>query len=369
MRSLLILTAVLAACLMTIVAIHAALGGRGFAQIKERRNPTPTPTPTPKPVGAPNPMKVVRPAPTSRPRSGTTPTTSPPPPTSLLSFPFETVTLDKKGIEASRELRQARYFIVELGNGVTLEMVEVPGGSFVMGSPATEEDRDPDEDPAHRVDVPSFWMGKFEITQAQGKAVMGSDNNSHFKGDELPVENVSWEGAQVFLRALNRKLGLQNKDRKYQYRLPSEAEWEYAARGGTTTPFAFGETVTPKIVNYSGNFPYADARAGLSRAKTVEAGGLGVANAFGLFDMHGNVWEWCEDLYHRDYNGAPTDGSAWLNDGDPRFRTLRGGSWVDEGNACRSASRHRIVPGDHSYTVGFRVVVSAIVLQGQNRRE
>jgi formylglycine-generating enzyme required for sulfatase activity len=369
MRSSLVLTAALAACLMTLVAIHAGLDWRGIAQVKERRNPSPAPTPTPKPVGAPNPMKVIRPAPTSRPKSGTTPTTLPPPPTSLLSFPFEIATLDKKGLETSRKSRQARYFIVDLGNGVTLEMVEVPGGSFVMGSPATEEDRDPDEDPAHRVDVPSFWMGKFEITQAQGKAVMGSDNNSHFKGDELPVENVSWDGAQVFLRALNRKLGLQNKDRKYQYRLPSEAEWEYAARGGTTTPFAFGETITTQIVNYNGNFPYADARAGLSRAKTVEAGGLGVANAFGLFDMHGNVWEWCEDLYHRDYNGAPADGSAWLSGGDPRFRTLRGGSWVDEGNACRSASRHRIVPGNHSYTVGLRVVVSAIVLQGQNRRE
>jgi formylglycine-generating enzyme required for sulfatase activity len=345
----------LAAGLLSFAAIHAASGWRGFAQVKERKNPTPTPTP--QPVRTPAPMKVIRPTPAPRPRP--TPTPAPPPPAPLRSFSFETVTLDGNGRETSRETRRARYFVVELGGGVTLEMVEVPGGSFMMGSPATEDDRDPDEDSPHRVDVSPFWMSKFEITQAQGRAVMGSDNNSHFKGDELPVENVSWSGAHVFLRELNRKLGLQNKDRQYQYRLPSEAEWEYAARAGTTTPFAFGETITPLTANcMSGN-----------RRKTVAVGSLGVANAFGLFDMHGNVWEWCEDVYHNDYNGAPTDGSAWLSGGDPSRRALRGGSWIDEEGVCRSASRHGVVPGDHSYNIGFRVVVSASALYGQSRSD
>jgi eukaryotic-like serine/threonine-protein kinase len=360
--------AALTACLLLFVAIQAALGRRGFAQIKERKNPAPAPAPGPQPVRAPTPMKVIRPAPTSRPRSGTPPTLLPPP-TSLLSFPFQTVTLDKMGIETSRQPRQSRYFIVELGNGVTLEMVEVPGGSFVMGSPARENYRDPDEDPQHRVDVPSFWMGKFEITQAQGKAVVNGVNPSHFKGDELPVENVSWDDAQAFLRMLNRKLGLQNKDRKYQYRLPSEAEWEYAARAGTDTPFAFGETITPQIVNYNGYDSYWISPRGIYREKTLEVGSLGVANAFGLFDMHGNVWEWCEDLYHRDYNGAPTDSSAWLSDEVSSKRVLRGGSWTEEGRDCRSAGRYSLDPSSRGPVLGFRVVVSAIALQSQGRRK
>jgi eukaryotic-like serine/threonine-protein kinase len=364
--SLRVWLAALAACLSLFVAIYAGLGWRGFAQIKERKSPTPAPTPTPQPVRRPAPMKIIRPTPTPGPRPAPTPL--PPPPTSLLSFPFETVTLDKRGIETSRQPGQARYFIVELGDGVTLEMVEIPGGSFVMGSPETEYYRSNNEGPQHRVDVPSFWMGKFEITQAQWKAVMGGDNNSQFKGDELPVENVLWAPAQSFLRALNRKLELQDKDRKYQYRLPSEAEWEYAARAGTTTPFAFGETITSQIVNFDGYYSYASAPRGYSRGKTVEVGGLGAANAFGLFDMHGNVWEWCEDVYHTEYDGAPADGSAWLSGGKPPFRTMRGGSCVEPGGSCRSATRITFPPGDDSIVVGFRVVVSAITLYSQSRR-
>src|SRR5262245_41140715 len=326
--SLRVWLAALAAGLSFNVAIHAALGLRGYAQIKERKNPAPAPSPTPQPVRTPTPTKVIRPTPTPGPKPAPSPI--PPPPAPLRSFSFETVTLDGRGRETSRETRQARYFVVELGGGVTLAMVEAPGGSFVMGWPATEADGDHGGDPPHRVDVPSFWMSKFEITQAQGKAVMGGDNNSNFKGDGLPVQNVSWGDAQAFLRELNRKLGLQNKGGRYQYRLPSEAEWEYAARAGTTTPFAFGETITALTANYMAG----------ERGRTVAVGSLGVANALGLFDMHGNVWEWCEDVYHRSYNGAPTDGSAWLNGGDPGRRTLRGGSWSDDEDVCRSASRH-----------------------------
>jgi eukaryotic-like serine/threonine-protein kinase len=370
MRSLLILIAALAAGLMTVVASHAGLGWRGFAQIKERKNPAPAPTPRPQPINTPPPMKVIRPTPKPGPRPAPTRTPIPPPaPVLLRSFSFETVELDRNGRETLRKTRQRSCFIVELGDGVTLEMVEVPAGSFVMGAPETEAGRDPDEDPPHRVDVPSFWMGKFEITQAQWKAVMGSDNNSYFTGDELPVENVSWEGAQEFLRVLNRKLRLHNIGRQYQYRLPSEAEWEYAARAGAITPFAFGETVSPQVVNYNSFYPYASARSVARTLKTIEVGGLGVANAFGLFDMHGNVQEWCEDVYHKDYNGAPTDGSAWVSGGDPSYRTLRGGSWNDRGENCRSAERDRMTSSFGVKNLGFRVVVSAISPLSQSRRE
>jgi formylglycine-generating enzyme required for sulfatase activity len=246
----------------------------------------------------------------------------------------------------------------------------------MMGSLETEAGREnvagkeSDEGPRHRVNVPPFWMGKFEVTQAQWKEVMGNDANpSRFKGDELPVERVSWEDAQDFLDALNLKLGLQNKGREYRYRLPSEAEWEYAARAGTDTPFAFGETITPQIVNYDGGYPYASAPKGIDRNQTVVVGSLGVANAFGLFDMHGNVSEWCEEVHRENYNGAPTDGSAWFSGGSFGPRSQRGGSWVSSGRSCRSAFRGLDHPRDRDIDAGFRVVLPASVIQNQNRRE
>jgi formylglycine-generating enzyme required for sulfatase activity len=141
------------------------------------------------------------------------------------------------------------------------------------------------------------------------------------------------------------------------YRLPSEAQWEYAARAGTTTPFAFGATITPDIVNYNGKYPYGNASTGQYREKTIPVGSLGAANVWGLFDMHGNVWEWCEDLWHDNYNGMPTDGSAWLSGGDSSGRAVRGGSWLESGGVCRSALRIRDAPGARGYDIGFRVVV------------
>ncbi len=320
---------------------------QGFAQVTDVMRKKPTPTPMPKPVRIPNPVKVIKPTPT-------------PAPAPLRTSSFETVTLDGNGREISRVTKQARYFTVELGNGVTLEMVDIPGGSFMMGSPANEADRYSDEGPRHRVNVPSFWMGRFEVTQRQWLAVMGRFlTEPGFRGDDLPVEPVSWNDAQEFLTALNRKLGLQNRGRRDQYRLPSEAEWEYAARAGTTTPFAFGETITPQIVNYDGNYPYASAPKGIYRKKTVPVGSLGLANAFGLFDMHGNVYEWCEDVYHSNYSGAPTDGSAWLRGRDSWRRAMRGGSWRFDSKSVRSALRSMGARGDRNYYYGFRVVVSA----------
>ncbi len=203
-------------------------------------------------------------------------------------------------------------------------------------------------------------MGKYEVTQAQWRAVarlpkVKKDLNpdpSHFKGDDLPVEQVSWEDAVEFCERLSRATGR-------QYRLPSEAEWEYACRAGTTTPFAFGETVTPELVNYDGQHPYAQAQKGMFREKTTPVGYMGVANGFGLYDMHGNVWEWCLDAWHDNYNNAPTDGSAWERAGDRSTRVLRGDSWLSFGYISRAAHRVWIPPDRRLNGIGFRVVLAA----------
>jgi formylglycine-generating enzyme required for sulfatase activity len=215
-----------------------------------------------------------------------------------------------------------------------------------------------EEAPQHRVTVQTFAMGIFEVTQAQWRAVAGftkverelSPNPSRFKDDNLPVENVSWEEVMEFCKRLSQRTGK-------TYRLPSEAEWEYAARAETTTPFAFGETITPEIVNYNGDYPYASAPKGVYRGKALEVGSLRVANAFGLYDMHGNVWEWCEDQWHDSYNGAPIDGSARTDISAPgSYRVIRGGGWSYDAVYCRSASRHWDSPGIRFVNLGFRLV-------------
>ncbi|NET56873.1 MAG: formylglycine-generating enzyme family protein [Symploca sp. SIO2E6] len=176
-------------------------------------------------------------------------------------------------------------------------------------------------------------------------------DSSNFKADNLPVEQVLWYDTREFCARLSTKTGR-------TYRLPSEAEWEYACRAGTTTPFHFGETITTDFANYNGNYTYGSGLAGEYRQKTTMAGNFQVANAFGLYDMHGNVWEWCEDHWHDYYNGAPKDGSAWLEDNDNDFRLLRGGSWYVNPRNCRSSSRFHPVP-DHSVNFfSFRVAIS-----------
>ncbi len=274
------------------------------------------------------------------------------------TFEFETVAMDSNGNITARQKKQARQLIEDLGGGVTLEMVEIPAGTFTMGSPETEAQRRSEEGPQHQVSVQSFYMGKFEVTQAQWRAVAGlpkdyTDLNpdpSYFKGNDRPVENVSWWEAMEFCTRLSRKTGR-------LYRLPTEAEWEYVCRAGTTTPFAFGETITPDIVNYDGNNPYGSAPKGIYQQSTIDVGSLGVANGFGLYDMHGNVWEWCMDNWHDNYNGATTDGSAWQG-GDGNRRVLRGGSWNFYGYYCRAASRNWLTPDSRYYfSVGFRLVL------------
>lgn len=274
----------------------------------------------------------------------------------LRSFEFQTVTVDANGRLSPKRTAQAWGFTENI-NGVPLEMVELEGGIFMMGSPDSEINRFPDEGPQRSVTVSGFAMGKFEVTQAQWQAVARLPkvkidlpaDPANFKGASLPVERVSWDQAVEFCARLSRLTGR-------NYRLPTEAEWEYAARAGTTTPFAFGATITPVIVNYNGHFPYGNASKGKSRGKSVPVGSLGVANAWGLFDMHGNVLEWCEDIYHENYNGAPPDGSAWLSEENSSYRVLRGGSWFNHGFNVRSDARSSSSPGGIYDILGFRVV-------------
>lgn len=231
-----------------------------------------------------------------------------------------------------------------------IEMVLVPAGTFMMGSP--DELGDDEERPQHRVTVQSFYMGKYEVTQAQYRAVMGT-NPSHFKGDNLPVENVSWNDAKEFCRKLSQMTGK-------EYRLPSEAEWEYACRAGTATAFAFGDSISSKQANFDGyNGPYGGAAKGVNRRKTTQVGSF-QPNGWGLYDMHGNVGEWVEDVSHENYNGAPADGSAWLSGGNSSNRVARGGSWAHFANSILSATRY--TPWDTNFRydgLGFRVALSA----------
>ncbi|TAG70184.1 MAG: formylglycine-generating enzyme family protein [Oscillatoriales cyanobacterium] len=269
----------------------------------------------------------------------------------LPTFEFDVITVDDKGKENSRIKSFAHYFREDLGNGVVLEMVYIPGGTFMMGSPATESGIYDRESPHHQVTVPAFYAGKYPITQAQWQAVMGN-NPSHFRGEKLPVETLGWDKAVAFCRKISEKTGK-------IYRLLSESEWEYACRAGTATPFYFGETITTDLVNYNGNFPFGAAPTGRYREQTMDVGSF-PPNPFGLYDMHGQVCEWCSDKWHINYDGAPIDGSSWET-GTSNCRVLRGGSWYNYAVYCRAARRDWI-PAGHSYRCrGFRVAVALTV--------
>ncbi|HIK12223.1 MAG TPA: SUMF1/EgtB/PvdO family nonheme iron enzyme [Oscillatoriaceae cyanobacterium M33_DOE_052] len=277
------------------------------------------------------------------------------PPPRLPVFTFDVITVDKRGKQTSKVPKQAQYYHQDLGNGIFLDMVAIPGGKFQMGTPNSEPERSDAESPQHQVTVPSFYMAKYPITQAQYQAIMGQ-NPSHFKGSDLPVENVSWNNAIEFCQKLAQKTG-------QAYRLPSEAEWEYACRAGTTTPFHFGDTITTDLANYDGNQTYGNGPKGEYRQKTTPVGTF-PPNAFGLYDMHGNVWEWCQDVWHENYDNAPTDGSAWETGGESNLRVLRGGSWVNFPRNCRSGRRYWDVLVDWLNYFGFRVAVSLLPVSG-----
>ncbi|WP_293130524.1 formylglycine-generating enzyme family protein [Microcoleus sp. bin38.metabat.b11b12b14.051] len=262
-------------------------------------------------------------------------------------FEFDVITVDAKGKENSPRKSFAHYFPEDLGNGVVLEMVDIPGGTFMMGSPETEAGRSETESPQHQVTVPVFFAGKYPITQAQWQAVMGN-NPSTVKGEKLPVETVNWNEAVEFCRQLSEKTGK-------NYRLLSEAEWEYACRARTTTPFYFGDTITTDLVNYDGRYPFGGAPRGPYRAQTMDVGSF-PPNPFGLYDMYGQVWEWCSDRWHNSYDGAPIDGSSWESEAD-HYRVQRGGSRYSNAVYCRAANRNYNLARHSNGLMGFRVAV------------
>jgi formylglycine-generating enzyme required for sulfatase activity len=221
-----------------------------------------------------------------------------------------------------------------------MEFVLIPAGKFMMGSPSDEKDRYDKEGPAHEVTIKNpFYLGKYPVTQKQWENIMGS-NPSRFKGDYLSVENVSWEDVHKFIKKLAEIEGTD------KYRLLSEAEWEYACRAGTTTRFCFGDNESEL-----GNYGWYNENSG-SKTHPV---GQKQPNPFGLYDMHGNVWEWVQDRWHDNYKGAPSDGSAW-EDGDSSDRVLRGGCWYHFARDCRSAFRDGNDPGDSDFSIGFRLL-------------
>jgi formylglycine-generating enzyme required for sulfatase activity len=291
------------------------------------------------------------------------------------NFTFAKIKFKKSGflkltkkLSINKQQKQAHQFTENLGNDIQLEMVAIPGGTFMMGSPKNELKRGETESPQHQVTVPQFLLGKYPITQAQWQAVAALPqvnqelklDPSYFKGANRPVESVSWHDAVEFCARLS------NHSQR-PYRLPSEAEWEYACRAGTTTPFHFGKTITTDLANYRGtdnkeykwSGSYDDGPKGIYREETTEVGSFKIANEFGLYDMHGNVWEWCQDDWHNNYEDAPTDGSAWISDESKSDKLLRGGSWNSNPENCRSAYRNYLVAGFAFNSNGFRVVCGA----------
>jgi formylglycine-generating enzyme required for sulfatase activity len=260
--------------------------------------------------------------------------------------------------------------------GIALPMLHLPPGRFLMGSPADEPGRYADEGPQHEVQLKEFFLSQTPITQAQWRAVAQWQRREHedgelwpeeldpdpvaklddaerFAGEQRPVVNVSWHDAMAFCQRLRLRTGK-------NYTLPSEAQWEYACRAGTSTPFHFGDTISTKLANYDGSEVYGDGEKGDYRQQTTDVFSF-PANAWGLHDMHGNVWEWCADQWHENYEGAPEDGRAWIdeeakeNKSDMDGMLLRGGSWNDRPRDCRSAFRINNHPDNRYSSIGFRV--------------
>ncbi|MEP7359265.1 MAG: formylglycine-generating enzyme family protein [Anaerolineales bacterium] len=263
----------------------------------------------------------------------------------LSDFTGETVTVDERGQVTARPRVAARRLVEDLGPNAALVLIEIPAGRFQMGSPYGQGGED--ERPSHLVSLPSFFMGQALVTQAQWLAVMGKRLPCRFSGEARPVENVSWTEAQAFCDKLSKRT-------RRAYHLPSEAQWEYACRAGTSTPFYTGPTLTAALANYCGEHLYRGEAPGPYRHVTTEAGAF-PPNPFGLYDMAGNVWQWCADTWHPNYTGAPASETPWTTRGDPKGRPVRGGSWHDTPAACRSAARARYDAAQGDDFVGFRV--------------
>ncbi|MEY4805765.1 MAG: hypothetical protein RLZZ206_154 [Cyanobacteriota bacterium] len=272
--------------------------------------------------------------------------------------------------KAPQQGQQVGLFEELLEATPALTLLWIPPGRFWMGSPATEPEHRDSEGPQHLVQLQGFFMSQTSITQAQWREVAGWKEGpgeqwgrelkldpSRFQSnnDQHPVENVTWWEAMEFCHRLSKRT-----DRIYT--LPSEAQWEYACRAGTITPFHFGDTISPELANYNGTHAYGDGPKGINREQTTPVG-MFPANAWGLQDMHGNVWEWCLDEWHESYEGAPTDGRVWAEhvEGEKgkereQTRLVRGGSWLNYPRECRSAFRFHFRPDFAFLSVGFRVV-------------
>jgi formylglycine-generating enzyme required for sulfatase activity len=291
------------------------------------------------------------------------------PPINLQFFEFTVATIHRnvtqqRSVEwvIQRQQQGAYHFFepLTIAGDVLLDMVAIPKGFFLMGSPENEPQRNTNESPQHEVAIKPFLMGRTPVTQLQWQAVATqmpqinrelNPNSSRFKDATHPVESVSWYEAVEFCDRLSNSTGR-------RYRLPTEAEWEYACRAGTLTPFHFGETMTLELATYNGIATYNDGPKGEYRRKTTPVG-FEFANTWGLSDMHGNVWEWCQDHWHHNYEGVPIDGSAWLSEDENAMRVIRSGSWNDFPWDCRSANRDYGAPlNQHDY-IGFRVVCRA----------
>jgi formylglycine-generating enzyme required for sulfatase activity len=264
-------------------------------------------------------------------------------------------------------------FVDIIGNTIkSLDMIKIPSGSFIMGSPKSEVRSDKDERPLHKVKISkSFFMGKYEVTQKQYKMIMGF-NPSEFKGDNLPVENVNWVDIQKFMIHLNYRVGCRKPDTlklidlsginavpRGCFRLPTEAEWEYAARAGTKTAFSFGKSVDSTQAKFDGEHPYGGGKKGVYHRKSLPVGSFS-PNKFGLYDMHGNVVEWCHDWYDsKSYIKSFYKGSAKsdpVNTTKAYKRIVRGGGWGSNGRYLRAGNRSKLTPDYRNSTYGFRLV-------------
>ncbi|MEL6383541.1 MAG: formylglycine-generating enzyme family protein [Cyanobacteria bacterium J06626_18] len=275
----------------------------------------------------------------------------------LETFDFSATTIDKAGVVRQRKTHTASFFSESLSATEQLAMVAIAPGKFWMGPSRLESRAQAYERPRHAVGLSSFFISKYPITQAQWAAVAAlpkvrrelNSVPSHFQDSNRPVESISWLDAMEFCDRLSQQTGR-------QYQLPSEAQWEYACRAGTQTPFNTGATITSQLADYIGTYTYQAENSGTYRQATVPVGQF-PPNAFGLYDMHGNVWEWCADSWHPTYRNAPMDGKAWVEAQRSPMRTIRGGSWLDAPVKIRSASRSGYLETGLNRTIGFRVSV------------
>jgi formylglycine-generating enzyme required for sulfatase activity len=231
-------------------------------------------------------------------------------------------------------------------SSISATMVYVPGGTFWMGCSPGDGECLEHESPRHKVTLSPYYIGKYEVTQAEWRAVMGSNPSENSGCDACPVENVSWYDVQGFIKKLNQLTGR-------RYRLPTEAEWEYAARGGTTTKFHTGNCLSTSQANYDGNYPAEGCSKGQYRGKTLPVGSFS-PNGYGLYDMSGNVYEWCSDRYVETYySSSPlTDPQGpWSGE----YRVVRGGSWSSYARRCRVSNRNKLTPADRDDNFGFRL--------------